>query len=176
MQSTWPAEYLLLGLLAEQPMHGYELAQRLTDDEALCAIWHIERSQVYFLLGKLIERGHIVESAEERAGGPPRVIYEPTAVGRAALLAWLRQPESSPRSLRAAFLAKLYLAIRTYPDIAAGLMAEQRRTLADWAARHRSAATGEGFAALVHRVRLAQVEAALQALDEVDLAAPSLQA
>ena len=29
MKASWPCEYLLLGLLEQQPMHGYDLAQRL---------------------------------------------------------------------------------------------------------------------------------------------------
>ncbi len=46
MQATWPSEYVLLGLVTERPMYGYELAQLVSTDEALCAIWRIERSQV----------------------------------------------------------------------------------------------------------------------------------
>ncbi len=168
MQAPWPSEYVILGLLAEQPMHGYELAQRLSSDEALCAIWHIERSQVYFLLGKLIERGHIAETGEQQASGPTRVIYAPTAEGRAALLAWLRVPEPSPRGLRAAFLAKLYFALRSYPEIAHELLAGQKSVLAEWAGRHRAGASGHDFAALVHRLRMVQVEAVLAILEEVD--------
>ncbi len=167
MQAAWPSEYILLGLLAERPMHGYELAQMVGSDEALCAIWRIERSQAYFLLRKLVARGYITETAEEQAGGPPRVIYAPTAAGHAALHAWLREPESSPRGLRNAFLAKLYLAMRCDLQAAATLLDGQRAALRQWAGKHRAKAEGEDFAALIHRLRLAQVEAALAVLEDV---------
>jgi DNA-binding PadR family transcriptional regulator len=59
-------------------MHGYEIAQVVQGDEALRVIWRIERSEIYFLLGKLSKGGLIVERAAEQAGGPVRVIYAPT--------------------------------------------------------------------------------------------------
>ncbi len=168
MQSAFPSEYILLGLLADRPMHGYELAQMVGNDEALRALWHIERSQVYFLLRKLLEHGFIVETAEERAGGPPRVIYAPTAAGREALRDWLREPEGSPRGLRNAFLAKLYLALRVDREAADELLAAQKQSLQQWADRHRAGTGAADFSALVHRLRLAQVEAALVTLEEFD--------
>ncbi len=63
MQSSWPAENVLLGLLCDRPMHGYEIAQVVQGDEALRAIWRIERSEIYFLLGKLAKGGLIMERA-----------------------------------------------------------------------------------------------------------------
>lgn len=167
MQPSWPSEYVALALLCERPMHGYELYQRVRSDEALRAIWRIERSQLYFLLRKLEREGYIAELAEEQAAGPPRLIYAPTPAGRAALEAWLRRPEAQPHDLRAAFLAKLYLALRSTPDIAPALVEEQRRVLNEWAGRQRRRAAGNDFVALVHRLRLSQIEAALAWLDEL---------
>ena len=89
-------------------MHGYEIAQVVQGDEALRAIWRIERSEIYFLLGKLSKGGLIMESAAEQAGGPVRVIYAPTEAGRAQFHQWLRTPEAKPRNLRTALLARLH--------------------------------------------------------------------
>ena len=44
-------EYALLGLLDLQPMHGYELHQRLTKE--LGQIWHVSLSQAYNILKRL---------------------------------------------------------------------------------------------------------------------------
>ena len=77
MRADWPSENILLGLLCERPMHGYELARLAQEDQALRAIWRIERSEVYFLLGKLRQKGLIAEHAEEHAAGPARTIYAP---------------------------------------------------------------------------------------------------
>jgi PadR family transcriptional regulator AphA len=167
MNATWPSEYILLALLCERPMHGYELHQLTCTDEGLRAIWRIERSQLYFLLRKLADQGYIVQTAGEQAGGPPRLIYAPTPTGRAALKKWLRTPERYPRDLRTAFLAKLYFTLRSQPQSALDLIDEQKRVLGEWAARQRERAAGDDFVAMVHKLRLSQTEAALAYLDEL---------
>ncbi len=83
------------------------------------------------------------------------------------LEAWLDEPVTSPRDLRTAFLAKLYLAQRRAPSVALRLVAGQRQALRDRQARLHEAAPAEPFLALVQRLRLAQVDAALAALDDV---------
>ena len=45
MHADWPAENIVLALLCERPMHGYELAQLLKSDAALRVIWRIELSE-----------------------------------------------------------------------------------------------------------------------------------
>lgn len=176
MRAPWPSEYLLLGLLAQQPMHGYELARLVQGDEGLRAIWHLKRSEVYFLLGKLLDRGHIAEATDvetgpsampRQAAGPPRQIYQVTASGRAALDEWMATPVNSPRDLRAAFLAKLYLARKRDPDTALALLERQRQVLASWQERLRGDRSGDSFLALVHKLRQAQVAGALNALDDM---------
>jgi DNA-binding PadR family transcriptional regulator len=174
MRASWPSENLLLGLLAERPMHGYELARLVCDDEALRAIWHLKRSEVYFLLGKLQAQGHIAEAApaagdrsQRQAGGPPRQVYEVTPGGRALLEAWLGEPVASPRELRAAFLAKLYLAERRGPAQMIELLERQRQVLRRRQERLSAAASADSFLALANRLRLAQVEAGLRALDDI---------
>jgi len=70
MKSGWPAENIMLGLLAEQPMPGNELAQRVRGDAALRASWRIERSEVYSLRGRLTKSGTTVEAEGGQGGGP----------------------------------------------------------------------------------------------------------
>lgn len=167
MQADWPSENIVLGLLCERPMHGYELARLVQEDVALRAIWRIERSEVYFLLRKLLKGGLIEESAAEQAGGPVRVIYAPTDSGRAAFAQWLRTPEPRPRNLRTALLARVYMALRHDPQIAVELIDAQRQALAEWLARERQRTSENEVVALVHRLRAAQVAATLEALQEM---------
>jgi len=101
MQISEPAEYAILGLLAEQPMHGYELFQRF-QSETLGQIVHIEMSQLYAFLKKL-----------ER---PPRKVYQLTRDGRALLSQWLNMPVERPRDIRILFLIKLYFVQRQVPE------------------------------------------------------------
>ncbi len=166
MHADWPSENIILGLLCERPMHGYELARLVQEDEALHAIWRIERSEIYFLLGKLKQREFITEQAEERGNGPARTIYAPTGSGRAAFVQWLQTPEVRPRNLRTALLARVWMALRYDPAVAVGLIDAQKRTLREWLDRTNDQHFDNEVVALVHHLRAAQVQATLDALDE----------
>jgi len=168
MQADWPAENIVLALLCERPMHGYELAQVVKTEAALRAIWRIELSEVYFLLRKLLKLGFITEHAEADSGTRPRrVLYTPTPAGQAALEAWLTTPEKYPRNLRTALLARVYLALRRDPALAVQLVDAQKAHLTGWLERERDRVYEDGLVAVIHRFREAQVEAALAALDEL---------
>jgi DNA-binding PadR family transcriptional regulator len=168
MRSDWPAENILLALLCERPMHGYELAQTVKNDAGLRAIWRIERSEVYFLLRKLLRLGYVIEHAEEAGDGPRRVIYAPTPGGKAALEAWLSSPEKYPRNLRTALLARVYLALRRDPALATQLINAQKEQLLDWLSREKDRTFDEEIVAVVHRFRAAQVQAMVLALDDLE--------
>lgn len=157
-------------------MHGYDLARLMESDDALRAIWRLARSEVYFLLGKLAARGLVDELDEtdltrlvvkRQESGPPRQIYRATPEGRTALVEWITTPVSKPHDMRACFLAKLYLAMQRDPALARTLVMRQRQLLRGWQERLASVAASDSFAGLVYRLRLAQVEAALQVLDEL---------
>jgi DNA-binding PadR family transcriptional regulator len=167
MKATWPSEHVLLGLLCERPMHGYELAQTARNDEAMCAIWRFERSEVYFLLGKLVQKGYVTRVAVDQAGGPARTIYGPSDAGRAVLMDWLHTPERQPRNLRTSLLARVHVALRLDPHIAVELIDLQKQTLTDWLASQKSHIAKNEVVDLVRRLRVAQVQATLGALDEL---------
>jgi DNA-binding PadR family transcriptional regulator len=125
----WPQEFILMALLVEQPDHGYGLFRRLQEDPAWGKIWRIQRSEVYFLLRKLSARRWVRPVHQEKAGGPTRWKVAPTTQGRRKLVEWIRTPVASPRELRAAFVAKLYLAIQHGPNSARELLRQQRMVL-----------------------------------------------
>jgi DNA-binding PadR family transcriptional regulator len=130
-------------------------------------IWRFARSEVYFLLGKLRERGYVAESGEGKGTGPTRTIYAPTEKGCAAFETWLRTPELRPRLLRTAFLARVHLAMRRDPRGAAQIIAAQQAHLREWLGRERENAPAEEYLRLVLEVRAAQVEASIKALEEL---------
>src|SRR6058998_3482220 len=77
-------DLVLLSLLAERPMHGYqanlELERREIRDWA-----GISRPQVYYSLEKLARAGMIrTLETDERAAGPERSTFETTTKGRDA--------------------------------------------------------------------------------------------
>jgi DNA-binding PadR family transcriptional regulator len=171
MKASWPSENLLLGLLCVRPMHGYELAQTVRTDDALRSIWRIERSEVYFLLGKLLKSEYVEASGQERSKGPARTVFEPTAAGRAAFEVWLRTPEQYPRNLRTSLLARVYMALIYYPQTAVELIDAQEQYLKDWLDQQRQRTFANEVVALVYRLRAAQVEATLGALNDLRLLA-----
>src|SRR6266849_8331070 len=86
-------DLVLLSLLAERPMHGYqanlELERREIRDWA-----NLSRPQVYYSLEKLARAGLIRASeTTEPAAGPERSTFETTAKGRAALADALERDE-----------------------------------------------------------------------------------
>ena len=74
---------LVLALLTEQPMHGYELAKAITarSEGALS----LGQGTLYPILHRLEHEGLIVGQWEAQQGGPERRVYRLTADGQGAL-------------------------------------------------------------------------------------------
>jgi DNA-binding PadR family transcriptional regulator len=97
-------DVVLLSLLAEQPMHGYqanlELERRQVQDWA-----GVSRPQLYYSLEKLARLGLINERGDhEPALGPERRIFSTTAKGRAALASALEREDWTNQRERPPFL------------------------------------------------------------------------
>ena len=75
-----PSELVLLGLLAERPRHGYELEEVIAA-RGMREWTEIGFSSIYYVLGRMRERGLVKETAEPSARGKPRKVYAPTPVG-----------------------------------------------------------------------------------------------
>ena len=80
---------VILGLLQDHPMYGYELKSVIEDQ---MADWtSIAFGSIYFALNKLSEEGLIVKAATEKEGNrPSRSVYEITDKGRKEFLQLLR--------------------------------------------------------------------------------------
>ena len=102
-------DLVLLSLLAERPMHGYqanlELERRQVRDWA-----GISRPQVYYSLEKLRSKELIrATESEDPAAGPERSVFETTAMGRSALAAALEKEDWTTQRARPQFLTWLAL-------------------------------------------------------------------
>lgn len=83
MTALTSAELTLLGLLVEKPRHGYEVEEVITA-RGMREWTEIGFSSIYYLLGRLRDRGLITELDTPKAGrGKARHVYGPTAEGRA---------------------------------------------------------------------------------------------
>ena len=109
-------DLVLLSLLAERPMHGYqanaELERREIRDWA-----GISRPQVYYSLEKLERAGLIrLQATDEPAAGPERNSFETTVKGRAALAEALERKDWTTQRERPAFLTWLALSWQASPQ------------------------------------------------------------
>ncbi|MBO0684435.1 MAG: PadR family transcriptional regulator [Candidatus Dormibacteraeota bacterium] len=158
----------VLGLLSEEPMHGYEVKSRF--EAMLGGSWEVNIGQVYATLQRL-ERDGLVEAAGER-GDRGKLAYQISAEGRAALADWLAEPDWGPQQLREEIYVKLLLAGRLANGDLAPLLGRQRRAylqrLRDLN-RLEERASREGRRDLVRLVRgaLLHTEADLNWIDEL---------
>lgn len=113
----------ILGLLAQQPLHGYEVKTRF--EALLGGTWEVNIGQIYTTLQRL-ERDDLVAATGGR-GDRGKQVYELTAPGRAALDAWLTHPEDNPQQLREEIYVKLLLATRLANGNLDALLTDQRR-------------------------------------------------
>ncbi|MEO7019205.1 MAG: PadR family transcriptional regulator [Ktedonobacteraceae bacterium] len=127
MHISEPAEYAILGLLEERPMHGYELYQHF-QNEPLDQIVHIEMSQLYAFLKKLAHLALIEAMQDQQGGRPQRKVYNLTSAGRTTLQEWLTVPVERPRDIRIFFLIKLYFLQRLLPTHLAKVIAQEIET------------------------------------------------
>jgi len=122
-------DLVVLSLLAERPMHGYE-ANTLLEFRKVRDWAGVSRPQVYYSLDKLARR-ELVRSVQSDAdtGGPDRNVYETTARGRTALADALERDDWTDRNEHPAFLTWLALSWQCRPGIFLKQAARRRKFL-----------------------------------------------
>ncbi len=81
---------VLLGLLQERPLYGYEIKQII--EEHMGDWTSIAFGSIYFALDKLAEEGFVEKVATEQKGNrPSRSVYQVTADGKTEFLRLLRE-------------------------------------------------------------------------------------
>src|SRR5437899_11190041 len=120
---TVSLKYGVLGLLAEEPLHGYEVKNRF--EAMLGGTWDVNIGQIYTTLQRL-ERDGLVRPVGSR-GDRGKLLYELSPEGHKALDEWLSQPDSGPQQLHEDIYVKLLLATRVANGDLAPLLARQKR-------------------------------------------------
>ena len=110
-------DLVLLSLLTERPMHGYqanlELERRQVRDWA-----GISRPQVYYSLEKLARLALVrTANSDEPVAGPERSVFATTAAGRAALAEALERAEWTNQRERPPFLTWIALSWQARPGV-----------------------------------------------------------
>ncbi|CCH31507.1 PadR family transcriptional regulator [Actinosynnema sp. NPDC047251] len=105
MVALTPAELTLLGLLVEQPRHGYELDEVIAE-RGMREWTEIGFSSIYYLLGRLRDRGLVAEASTATgtegvsggvSGGGRRKVFAATDEGRAACAEAAEEAIATPR-------------------------------------------------------------------------------
>ena len=150
--------YAMLGLLAREPLSGYEIAQRMK--EPIGFFWHAGHSQIYPELARMEQDGLVTHQIVEQHDRPDKKVYTITEAGREALRRWVAEPAPVPIA-RDVLVLKAYSLWLADPVPAAALFREHER-------RHR-----EQLAAYeaLHAHFAAAASAASGHLDAPDLAA-----
>src|SRR5436853_6378839 len=117
-------KYGLMGLLREEPLHGYEVKNRF--EAMLGGTWEVNIGQIYTTLQRL-ERDGFVRPVGPR-GDRGKLQYELSPQGQKALDQWLGEPDSGPQQLHEDIYVKLLLATRVANGDLQGMLARQKRT------------------------------------------------
>ena len=116
--------YALLGLLAREPLSGYDIKQRM--GRRVGNFWSASHGQIYPELARLEGEGMVAHSVVEQRERPDKKVYEITASGRDALKAWVTEPPPA-RAARDELVLKAYSLWLADPREGLRLFEEQGR-------------------------------------------------
>ena len=134
------AEFVILSLICEQPMHGYQIEQAITQRN-MSAWTDLSTSSIYYILGRLEEKGFIERSQDQGATtGVPRKVYRITTAGQSQWKESTLQALAQPKFTYTNFLMGLHnlwgipaedalQAVQTYRDWLTGDLQRQRDEL-----------------------------------------------
>ena len=116
-------KYGVLGLLKEEPLHGYEVKNRF--ESMMGGTWEVNIGQIYTTLQRL-ERDGLIKPVGPR-GDRGKLLYELSPEGQKALDQWLGQPDLGPQQLHEDIYVKLLLATRIANGDLEQMLARQKR-------------------------------------------------
>jgi PadR family transcriptional regulator, regulatory protein AphA len=164
-------ELALLGFLSEQPMHGYEIHQRMSDPQGLGQVWQLKQSQLYALLTKLKDDGNLAEEIQYQDSRPPRKLFHLTEQGIQTFRDWVESPVPHGREMRLDFLVKIYFARLSGTERVINLIEKQRAVCREWLTYQHDAKPGLSgpteYEWFVRKFRAHQIQAMLDWLEEI---------
>lgn len=118
-------EHVLLGLLSMRPYSGYDMRGWL-ESEGRFVRSRVHLSQIYRLLGRMVDDGWVAFEVDSREGRPDAKVYRLTAEGRRELLEWVRSPyEPTSRFSDPDFLARFIFTLPLDRDAAIALVTSE---------------------------------------------------
>jgi DNA-binding PadR family transcriptional regulator len=131
-------DLVILSLLAERPMHGYEVNATL-EDRKIREWAPVSRPQIYYSLDKLTRLGLIRVGADESpAAGPERRVFETTAAGRDRLADALESKHWVDNRVHQPFLIWLALSWQARPRAFRKQLSDRKKFLEERLAEKRA--------------------------------------
>ncbi len=126
-------ENVILALLDEEPLHGYEIHHRMNQMPGINKIWNIKQALLYSKLDRL-ENSGFIEPVPDQADAEltGRVVFRLTNEGKALIMEWISTPVKKARDIRQDFLGKLIIARRYGINHALDLLQKQRVVCQSW--------------------------------------------
>lgn len=142
-------DLVILSLLAERPMHGYQ-ANATLEARDVRSWAGVSRPQVYYSIEKLTRLELIrVAAGEQPSAGPERHVFETTELGRRRLSQALEHKRWSTGRALQPFLTWLALSWQASPRVFRGQLERRRRYLTSELERER-ATLGDVLAEVGH--------------------------
>ncbi len=117
-------KYAMLGILAENDLHGYEL--KTSFDDKVGDFWSLNYGQIYSTLDRLEKEDLVTHDRQTQERRPDRKIYSITPKGRKDLEEWLSSPVAKVRALRDEFFIKLVFMDKRNPAPVLELIEKQK--------------------------------------------------
>ena len=174
-------DLVLLSLLAEEPMYGYQ-ANALLEVRKVRDWAGVSRPQVYYSLEKLarLDLLKATESGNESPAGPERRVFATTDRGRAALASALERDDWTEQTERPPFLTWLALSWQCRSGVFARQL-KRRREFLEHTLRCRQATLQDVLAEVGHpfheavwmlSLTIDQIKTELAWLDQVERESP----
>ncbi len=128
--SATKIDLLLLGMLLDRPMHGYELYQQI-QSEGIDEWFHVSMAGVYYSLGKLHDQGLVAESRQRGGRSVRKSIYRLTDDGRAAFFAAMENQALSQDQVYLDYDVVIYLLNKLPLQQAISLLEQHQAFLAE---------------------------------------------
>ncbi|MBZ0278832.1 MAG: PadR family transcriptional regulator [Anaerolineae bacterium] len=158
-------ELLLLGLLRQNEMHGYELHEFINRDLSSCT--DLKKPTAYYLLEKMAASGWITQTEVQEGSRPPRRVYQLTVEGETAFQRLLRENLGIYHQARFAGDAGLAFLDALPPAEARALLLRRRELLEQELITARETPTHRGSLQLVVEHQVRHLTAELDWLDDV---------
>lgn len=165
-------DHVILAILEEGPMHGYEIHQQISSMPGINKVWNLKQGLLYAKLEKLKDAGLLEDAPDHPDANSARRYFKLTVLGREALNAWVDSPVNRARDIRQEFLAKLIVARMSSLERALALLKAQHQVCSRW---HASLAQlpepqqkSELDEWIVQSYRLYRDEASLRWLEELE--------